>query len=286
MYDKDGKGIANASSSRYKLYCIGCGPGDPMLLTLKALDVLNHCNVIFAPTSREGRESMALNIVKPLIESRIKSREVEVKSLIFPMVKDKGRLADVWRGNADEIAMVCLKGNLVAYLCVGDPSLYSTFTYIYRELSSRYPEIDVEIVPGIASFTSFASQAKMNLVEGEQIMAIVPACYDLERVRRIVSSCDTIVFLKDGRYFDDVIRIVREHMPDYAYVAIAQDVGSEGQVINMTRLKDIDTSKVSKYFSMLVVKREHQHKLQQQQHSNSNNNNSSGCRIDVARDRE
>ncbi len=257
-------------AGRYKLYCIGCGPGDPMLLTLKALDVLNRCNVIFAPTSREGRESMAFKIVRPLIESRIKSGEVEVNNLIFPMVKDKSRLVDVWRSNADEIASTCLRGNMVAYLCVGDPSLYSTFTYIYSELSSRYPEIEVEIVPGITSFTSFASQAKMNLVEGEQIMAVVPACYDLERVKRIASSCDTIVFLKDGRYFDDVIRIMREYMPDDAYVAIAQDVGSEGQVIKATRLKDIDTSKVSKYFSMMVVKREHR------QHNNTR------CRSDVA----
>lgn len=246
----------------HKLYCIGCGPGDPMLLTLKALDVLNHCDVIFAPTSREGRESMALSIVKPLIESRIRDGQVEVKSLVFPMVKDRSRLADVWRSNADEMAKACLSGKVVAYLCVGDPSLYSTFAYMYRELSSRYTEIDVEIVPGIASFTSFASQAKMNLVEGEQIMAIVPACYDLERVKKIVSSCDTVIFMKDGRYFDDVIRIMREHMPDDAYVAIAQDIGSEGQVIKMTRLKDIDTSKVSKYFSMMVVKREHHSKQQ------------------------
>ncbi|MCS7140836.1 MAG: precorrin-2 C(20)-methyltransferase [Candidatus Nitrosocaldus sp.] len=253
-------GTGTGSSGR--LYCIGCGPGDPMLLTLKAVEVLKGCNVLFAPTSREGRESMALSIVRPVIDERIRSREVEVRSLIFPMVKDKSRLEDVWRSNADEIARECLSGKVVAYLCVGDPSLYSTFTYMHRELSMRYPEIYVEIVPGITSFTSFASQAKMNLVEGEQIMAIVPACYDLERVRSIARSCDTIVFLKDGRYFSDVIRIVRESMSDDAYVAIAQDVGSEGEIITMSRLRDMDVSAVSKYFSMMVVKREHQGYMQ------------------------
>jgi precorrin-2/cobalt-factor-2 C20-methyltransferase len=243
------------SNGRYKLYCIGCGPGDPELLTLKAKRLIESADVIFAPTSRAGKESIALSIVKPIIEQR--TIKPEVRELVFPMLKDKDMLKHIWKSNADAIAEECMKGRLTVYLCVGDPSLYSTFSYLHKEFKRYYSNIDIEIVPGIASFTSFASKAKINLVEGEQVMAIVPACYDLERVRSLVSACDTIVFLKDGRYFNDVIRILREHMPDDSYIAIAQDISSEQEVINITKLKDVDTSSISKYFSIMVVKREH-----------------------------
>ncbi len=239
-----------------KLYCIGCGPGDPDLLTVKAKRLIESADVIFAPTARAGKESIALSIVKPIIEQR--AVKPEVREVVFPMVKDKSMLKDVWRSNADAIASECMRGRLTVYLCVGDPSLYSTFSYLYKEFKERYSSIEVEIVPGIASFTYFASVAKINLVEGDDIMAIVPACYDLARVKGIAGLCDTIIFLKDGRYFKDVVNILREHMPDDSYIALAQDLAGGQELISITRLRDVDASSVSKYFSIMVVKRGHE----------------------------
>ena len=236
-----------------KLYCVGCGPGDPELITVKAKKLLESADVIFAPTSREGKESIALSIVKPILESR--DKKPVIRELVFPMLKDRGVLKDVWRRNTDEIARECVSGRLTLYLCVGDPSLYSTFSYLHKELRERYPNIEVEIVPGVASFTSFASNAKMNLVEGEQIMAIVPACYDLVRIKDIAKACDTIVFLKDGRYFNDVVNILKEIMSDHSQIAIAQDVAGDKERISITTLREVDTSVADKYFSLMVVKR-------------------------------
>jgi precorrin-2/cobalt-factor-2 C20-methyltransferase len=236
-----------------KLYCVGCGPGDPELITVKAKRLLESADVIFAPTSKEGKESIALSIVKPILEAR--EERPDIRELVFPMLKDRGVLKDIWRRNADEIARACVSGRLTLYLCVGDPSLYSTFSYLHKELKERYPSIDVEIVPGVASFTSFASNARMNLVEGEQIMAIVPACYDLARVKDVAKVCDTIVFLKDGRYFNDVVSILRDSMPDNSQIAIAQDVAGDEERISITTLREVDTSIADKYFSLMVVKR-------------------------------
>ena len=239
-----------------KLFCIGCGPGDPDLLTLKAADIIKSADIIFCPTSRAGRESKALTIVKPILSKR--KKKPEIIDLIFPMVKDKETLNEVWKNNADQIAKKCAEGKKIAYLCVGDPSLYSTFTYIHKQLKKRYPEVSIEIVPGVASMFAFASQAKISLAEGDETLAIIPACYDLNRVKTTASSCDTVIFLKDGRYFSSVIEMLKQSgFSEESLIAIAQDVSEEGEVVKVAKLKEVsDSNPAEKYFSIMVVKRE------------------------------
>ncbi len=232
-----------------KLYCIGCGPGDHELLTLKAARLLRDCDIIFCPTSRKGRESMALSIVKPIInERRVKPEIVE---LIFPMVKDKSVLEEAWENNARIISERC-RGRLAVYLCVGDPSLYSTFSHIHKRLAD---DIEVEIVPGIASILSFAAEAKISLADGDQILSIIPACYDLERAKSIADASDTLVFLKDGRYFPNVISILRNSKFKDGKMVIAEDVSTANK-ISITNVSEIKDIPVSKYFSIMVVKDE------------------------------
>ncbi|MGH9909690.1 MAG: precorrin-2 C(20)-methyltransferase, partial [Nitrososphaerales archaeon] len=211
------------------------------MLTLKAVNIIKLANTVFCPTARVGRDSMALSIVKPILSER--KDKPEIINLIFPMVKDKETLQKTWKDNADQIAKKCKEGKNVVYLTVGDPSLYSTFTYIHKELKERYPEIKVEVVPGIASMFAFAAQAKISLAEGEETLAIVPACYDLNRVKSTASSCDTVIFLKDGRYFSSVIEMLKQSgFSDDSLIAIAQDVSAEGEVVKVSKLKDVTTS--------------------------------------------
>ena len=238
------------------LFCVGCGPGDPELLTLKAVNIIKSADTIFCPTSRQGRDSMALSIVKPILRER--KDNPEIINLIFPMVKDKATLQKTWRDNTDQIAQKSEEGRKLVYLTVGDPSLYSTFIYIHKELKDRYPAIKVEVVPGVASMFAFASQAKISLAEGEETLAIVPACYDLEKVKSTASSCDTVIFLKDGRYFTKVIEMLKQSgFSDNSLVAIAQEVSVDGEIVKVSKLKDvINGEPAEKYFSILVVKRE------------------------------
>ncbi|MDQ3971487.1 MAG: SAM-dependent methyltransferase, partial [Thermoproteota archaeon] len=65
-----------------KLYCIGCGPGDPDLLTLKAINIIKNADIIYTPTAREGKPSVALSIVE-----RFLNKETEIQQLVFPMIK-------------------------------------------------------------------------------------------------------------------------------------------------------------------------------------------------------
>jgi precorrin-2/cobalt-factor-2 C20-methyltransferase len=236
-----------------KLFCVGCGPGDPELLTIRALNLIKEADVIFVPTSKLNKPSIALSIV----EKHLK-KTTEIINLVFPMIKDRDSLKEYWKKNAFEIAQKVRSGKKTVYLTVGDPALYSTWIYIHRELKRDYQDIEIEIIPGITSIFAFAAEAKISLVEGDENLSIVPACYDLNKVKNTVKSSDTIVFLKDGRYFDNVIEMLSDTgFSDDSKIAIAQDVSTEENILEIKRLKDMKGKKQpsSKYFSIMVVKR-------------------------------
>jgi precorrin-2/cobalt-factor-2 C20-methyltransferase len=236
-----------------EIVCVGCGPGDPELLTVKATDILRNADVIFTPTARAGKPSIALSIVQQYVNATAK-----IVDLIFPMVKNREQAKLYWRRNAEQIAETAKMGKNVVYLTVGDPSLYSTWIYIQKEITSRYPEINVKIIPGIPSVFAFAAQAKISLVEGDETLGIIPACYDLEKVKRTANSCDTVVFLKDGRYFGAVIDMLGSvGFSDDSMITIAQDVSGGKEVMKRNSLKEIRQNKetVQKYFSLMVAKR-------------------------------
>ena len=236
-----------------KLFCVGCGPGDPELLTIRALNLIKEADVIFVPTSKLNKPSIALSIV----EKHLK-KTTETINLVFPMIKDRDSLKEYWKKNAFEIAQKVRSGKKTVYLTVGDPSLYSTWIYIHKELKRDYQDIEIEIIPGITSIFAFAAEAKISLVEGDENLSIVPACYDLNKVKNTVKSSDTIVFLKDGRYFDNVIEMLSDTgFSDDSKIAIAQDVSTEENILEIKRLKDMKGKKQpsSKYFSIMVVKR-------------------------------
>lgn len=236
-----------------KLFCVGCGPGDPELLTIRALNLIKEADVIFVPTSKSDKPSIALSIVAKYI-----NKTTKIINLVFPMIKDKDSLKDYWEKNTSEISQMVRTGKKTVYLTVGDPSLYSTWIYIHRELKKNHKDIQIEIIPGITSIFAFAAESKISLVEGNEHLSIVPACYDLNKVKNTVKSSDTIVFLKDGRYFDNVI----EMLPDAGFgeesqIAIAQDVSTKENILEIKHLKDLKGKKQpsQKYFSIMVIKR-------------------------------
>ncbi len=237
-----------------ELTCVGCGPGDPELLTIKAVKAIQNADVIMCPTSREGKESIAYAIVSSIVNN---SKKPEVVNLVFPMVKDKQVLEDTWEKNTRIIAESVRSGKNVVYLTVGDPSLYSTWIYLHRELRSKYPDVKINIIPGIVSMFAFASKVGISIAEGDETMAVVPACYDLGKVKETAKNCDTMVFLKDGRYFDQVISLLKEAgFPDSSLFAIAQDVGTDQEIVKKLTLGEVTKETfTNKYFSIMVVKR-------------------------------
>ena len=238
----------------HELICVGCGPGDPDLLTVKAVKAIKNADVIMCPTSKEGKPSFALYVVSSLLDQQ---KKPEIVHLVFPMTKDSDILKNTWEKNSEIIAESTLSNKKVVYLTVGDPYLYSTWIYLNRELSIKHPEIKITVIPGIVSMFTFASKVGISLAEGAEKMAVIPSCYDLSKVKDIAKNCDTMIFLKDGRYFDQVIDLIRESgFSKESIFAIGQDLGTDHEIIRKLTLGEVTPDTLtSKYFSIMVIKR-------------------------------
>jgi len=237
-----------------QLIGIGVGPGDPDLLAVKAVKAIQDADVIMCPASAEDRPSIALSVISSLID---KSKNQEIVKLIFPMTKDKDVLEAHWKTNAKIIAEKVLSGKNVVYLTVGDPYLYSTWIYMHRDISANYPVIKISVIPCIVSMFTFASKVGISIAEGAEKVAIIPSCYDLSSLKEIAKHSEVLVFLKDGRYFDMVIELLKESgFPENSIFAIGQDLGTDHEIIRKMTLGEVnDGTLTTKYFSILVVKR-------------------------------
>ncbi len=237
-----------------KLYCIGCGPGDPDLLTLKAINLIKNADIIYTPTAREGKPSVALSIVEGFL-----NKDTEIQQLVFPMIKDFNKLKENWKDNTKEITNSIRNGKRAIYLTVGDPSLYSTWIYIYREITNAHKDIEVEVIPGITSIFSFSAEIKTPIGEGEEIIGIIPACYNLDRLKTAAQCCDTLIFLKDGRYFNSVLEILMESgFPGESDIFIAQDVSTNSEALQKKKLSELlrnPNENNDKYFSIMIAKK-------------------------------
>jgi precorrin-2/cobalt-factor-2 C20-methyltransferase len=233
---------------------IGVGPGDPDLLTVKAVKAIQNADIIMCPASNEDRPSIALSVVSSIID---KSKNQEIVKLIFPMTKDKDILEQTWKRNAKIMAETVLTGKNVVYLTVGDPFLYSTWIYMHKDLKENYPDMNISVIPGIVSIFTFAAKVGVSVAEGAEKVAIIPSCYDLSSVKEIAKHSESMIFLKDGRYFDQVIKVLKESgFPDDSIFAIGQDLGTENEIIRKMTLGEVnDGTLTTKYFSILVVKR-------------------------------
>ena len=177
-----------------KLIGIGVGPGDTELLTLKAAKVLESIPVIFSPKSAKEKESIALSIVKPLLEKRDDYKKVMIVEPIFPMIENKNELEKIWNSAADLVSQYLNTGRDVAFITLGDPSIFSTDSYLQKRLVDDY---EVETIPGITSFTACAAARNEALVEQNDILTVVPKID--KRISNVIEYSDSIVLMKASR---------------------------------------------------------------------------------------
>ena len=177
-----------------KLFGIGVGPGDSELLTLKAVKILNEIPVICSPRSAPDKESIALSIVKGIIEEREDFKDLTVLEPVFPMTEDSLTLEKHWDDASELIAEYLNKGLDVAFITLGDPSIYSTFSYVQKRLEDSY---FIEIIPGINSFAACASSIKKPLVEKDDVLIIIPKIK--ENLEVLLENGNTIALMKTSR---------------------------------------------------------------------------------------
>jgi precorrin-2/cobalt-factor-2 C20-methyltransferase len=231
-----------------RLYAVGVGPGDPELLTRKAERILRSVPVICAPTSAADAGSVALAIVEPFLD---RSRQ-EVLTRVFPMRKDEAELLPFWEETAAEVAQRVRAGQDVAFITIGDPLLYSTFLYLYRIFRDQYPEIRIEIVPGITSVGAAAAAAGVPLGISADRLAILPATYEEAQLRQTLLDFDTVVLMKVSRVFDRVYRLLKELGLERSGVFVRRVGSSEEEVV--TDLASLVGRKLD-YLSLLIVRK-------------------------------
>lgn len=157
------------------LYGLGIGPGAPDLLTLRAVNLLRRVPVVVGPRPRNGEDSLAARIAKPHLSAASRLEE-----LTFPMVRDPDALRSAWTAAARQI-LTWLESGDVAFLTLGDASLYSTWTYLRAAILELFPAQIVETVPGITSFSACAARTGRPLAEGDQALVVVPWAADADR---------------------------------------------------------------------------------------------------------
>ena len=134
---------------RGMLYGVGVGPGDPELITRKAERVIRQSAVLAVPDAGRG-EKTALNIVGELAEGK------QLLSCAAPMVRDHEALDAAYERNADLVCAALDEGKDVAFITLGDPTVYSTYLYLHKKVVAR--GYDAEIIPGVPSFCAVAAR--------------------------------------------------------------------------------------------------------------------------------
>ena len=181
-----------------KLYGVGVGPGDPELLTLKALRLIKENEVIAVP-GKDIQASVAYQIVKGAYE------ELDEKTLIpvaMPMTKDPQVLKANHDKAADQVESYLKEGKNVVFLTLGDTTVYSTYLYVHKRILERGYE--AEIVSGITSFCAVAARLNMGLVEADHPLHVIPATYKAQEMDEILKLPGTKVLMKTGKKMKQV----------------------------------------------------------------------------------
>ena len=229
------------------VYAVGVGPGDPELLTRKAERILRSVDVILAPVSNPAEASVALETIREFIDEN--RQEIIVHQ--FPMTADKTRLIPAWQGAAALMAAHAEAGRSVAFITIGDPLFYSTFIYMLRILREQWPQIPIEIVPGISSINAAASEAALPLVEGDERMAVIPATAGIEQIRSALEICETVVLLKVKPLFPAIIELLRTTGREHKVVFVER-AGSPRQKV-LTDFNEIAAHSPD-YLSLMIIK--------------------------------
>ncbi|QUH27108.1 precorrin-2 C(20)-methyltransferase [Serpentinicella alkaliphila] len=185
-----------------KFYGIGVGPGDKELLTLKAVRVLENIDLLIIPEAKKSNGSIAYEIAKDFINPR-----AEIIYMEFPMVNNTEIMYEVGKKAARVVESYAADGKDIGFITLGDPSVYSTYSYILKNLDS---EVEVETIPGITSFCASAALLNKPLVTGEEILSIIPATADEELINRAIDVSGGQAFLKVFNHSEKLINILNE----------------------------------------------------------------------------
>ncbi len=221
------------------LYGVGVGPGDPKLLTIKAIETIGHCQVVVAVDSGNG-DKTALGIVAEYIKDK------EILTCVSPMTRDEAILTKSHQKAAQDIIDYLNRGIDVCFVTLGDPSIYSTYMYIHRFVMNN--GYDTRLIPGVTSFCAVAAELNVSLCEGSTPLHIIPASYD--GLEQGLEFSGTKVLMKSGKSLQTVLALLKEKQMAEKSMMVER-CGMDGQAI-YRNIEEITNA--PGYFSTIIVK--------------------------------
>ncbi|RLU87565.1 precorrin-3B C(17)-methyltransferase [Streptomyces griseocarneus] len=231
-----------------RLYGVGLGPGDPSLMTLRAVECIAAADVVAYHSARHGR-----SIARSIAERHLRADHIEER-LVYPVTVEttdhpggyRGAMEEFYEEAAARLAAHLDAGRSVAVLAEGDPLFYSSYMHMHKRLADRYP---TEVVPGVTSVSAAAAALGTPLVEGEEVLTILPGTLPEEELTARLASTDSAVVMKLGRTFPTVRGALERsgRLADARYVERATMAGQRTEL-----LADVAPESVP-YFSVAVL---------------------------------
>ncbi|MBT6119793.1 MAG: precorrin-2 C(20)-methyltransferase [Rhodospirillaceae bacterium] len=234
--------MADTPRNPGRVYGLGVGPGDPELITVKALRLLRACPVLAYPAPETG-DSLA----RAIVADHLPGDQVEIP-IRMPLEVARFPAQAVYDQAAEEIGARVAEGQDVAVLCQGDPFFYGSFMYLFGRLAEVCP---VEVVPGVSSLTACAAALGAPLAARNDTLAILPGPLPEDELAKALSTVEAAAIIKLGRHFGKVRRVLENlGLADNArYVAHATMADQA-----ILPLAAVDAAAVP-YFSMILVHR-------------------------------
>ena len=228
-------------------YGVGVGPGDPELITRKAERVLAAVDSIFLPAGARSGTSFVRRILEPL---GLPSEKFRTVSLC--MSRDRSADGAAYRRAADEIVAELRRGKSAAWVTEGDPLFYSTFAHLHEELR-RYPEVRVEIIPGVTSTSAAAARVGLPVARLDERVAVVPAAYGLGHLAALLDTFATVFLLKVHTVIDELLAVLAS-MRSPVRAVYLERVGTPAERVVM----DLESLRGQElpYFSLVMLRRE------------------------------
>ncbi|GLV76698.1 precorrin-2 C(20)-methyltransferase [Streptomyces hygroscopicus] len=231
-----------------RLYGVGLGPGDPSLMTVRAVEVIAQADVVAYHSARHGR-----SIARSIAERHLRPDHIEER-LVYPVTTEstdhpggyRGAMEEFYTEAAARLAAHLDAGRTVAVLAEGDPLFYGSYMHMHKRLADRYP---TEVVPGVTSVSAAAARLGVPLVEGEEVLTVLPGTLPEEELTARLATADAAAVMKLGRTFPTVRRALERsgRLADARYVERAT-MDAE----RTAPLAEVDPESVP-YFSMAVL---------------------------------
>lgn len=189
-----------------RLTGVGVGPGDPELVTVKGVRILREADLVVVPVMNVDEPGRAEATVRAHVDR-------EPLRLVFALDDRGGPTAErrsAWEAAADRVADELTGGaRSVAFATIGDPNVYSTFTYLADAVRGRLPDVVIETVPGITAMQDLAARSGTVLCEGTESLALLPLTAGVPAFEEALSHFDTVVAYKGGRRMPEVLDVLR-----------------------------------------------------------------------------